>query len=142
MCEQRGCARAAYKVHHQTYKRLGHEQLSDVEALCVVCYKWKYPNEEITPGWNRKGPGRGPIDARDFNCKFCPSQKADLFIDDYRLFFFCRGCGEPEVRVRAWKRKKMEKGKKAKQDDRMCPHCGKKLNNAYGVKQHIRDVHQ
>ena len=37
-CER--CREAiAYEVHHVTYERLGHERLSDLEALCPNCHQ-------------------------------------------------------------------------------------------------------
>ena len=34
------CNETAYQVHHNTYKRLGHEELSDLIAVCGYCHRW------------------------------------------------------------------------------------------------------
>ena len=38
-CEQCGSHRML-QVHHKTYKRLGHEWMRDLVALCADCHKW------------------------------------------------------------------------------------------------------
>lgn len=37
-CERCFVAGVQFHVHHKTYDRLGHEDLSDVEVLCVPCH--------------------------------------------------------------------------------------------------------
>lgn len=36
------CPRTAQHVHHKTYERVGHENESDLESLCVPCQRTKH----------------------------------------------------------------------------------------------------
>lgn len=42
ICENDGCSNEATDVHHLTYKRLGKEQLDDLQALCRKCHEQKH----------------------------------------------------------------------------------------------------
>ncbi|MCY3721172.1 MAG: hypothetical protein OXG97_03020 [Candidatus Poribacteria bacterium] len=35
----RKCGRRATQVHHETYRRIGRERLSDLTAVCGCCHK-------------------------------------------------------------------------------------------------------
>lgn len=38
-CQKCGYGPYPLQVHHQTYKRLGHEWLSDLQVLCIPCHE-------------------------------------------------------------------------------------------------------
>lgn len=42
-CERWNCHREPTEVHHKTYKRLGDERLSDLEAVCWHCHTDEHP---------------------------------------------------------------------------------------------------
>ncbi len=42
-CERWRCQREPTEVHHKTYKRLGDERLTDLEAVCWHCHTDEHP---------------------------------------------------------------------------------------------------
>lgn len=137
-CEKKGCGRKPTQVHHLTYKRLGHEKLTDLQALCVPCHNNCHPDKRFLSS--------RPVDANNFECEFCSSVRADLYIGHAKLHFICRGCGESTWRFRYWKKQRMKEGKqkveqRLSDEDKTCPVCGKILANPHGVKQHMAAKH-
>ena len=43
VCERWNCQREPTEVHHKTYRRLGDERLSDLEAVCWHCHTDEHP---------------------------------------------------------------------------------------------------
>jgi 5-methylcytosine-specific restriction endonuclease McrA len=48
---------SAVHVHHLTYKRVGHEELEDLQAVCEDCHKFLHKLSDYDP---KKGYERGP----------------------------------------------------------------------------------
>lgn len=139
VCERSGCKRFARQVHHETYKRLGHERDSDLVALCFPCHQAEHPGKGV--GW-RSGPKPA-----EFDCPHCPSIIADIYFGDRHLLFVCRGCGHDARRPweRVKRRGKQSGAKKRRhktEKKRQCGICGKWLVGEQGVSQHKSAVHK
>lgn len=48
MCE-RGCGAQLRQVHHLTYARIGHEELSDLMGLCEACHEFLSAKTDVDP---------------------------------------------------------------------------------------------
>lgn len=80
-CER--CRKAkALQVHHLTYARLGHERLTDLQAVCQSCHQAAHPNKVLPASFTTR-----------VACKHCRDTQAEVFVGDDVRHFLCGACG-------------------------------------------------
>lgn len=62
------CGDKATEVHHKTYENLGQEQLSDLVALCMYCYRGIHSGEKI-----KLCKGSNPMNSVEYREKYLQS---------------------------------------------------------------------
>jgi hypothetical protein len=126
VCENKGCSSTATQVHHKTYKRLGRERNSDLQALCGPCHAKKHPDKAKVHFRKKRtsSQNKGDYFIGELDCVLCPGEVAEFFVGNKKeCRTLCLSCGHNSsiLLPKPKKRRKKKKKKKEKSVRRRAP---------------------